>query len=158
TAASGTLSAGRAEPSKTVAVEGSRGAARETAKVAPAPQSKGLAGRTLGILGFGPVGRELASRARAMRMDVLSWSRGLTPEAARDHNVTFCSWPRDLGRRCDFICVDAGGDDHDELLVDEEFLQSMRPGTPLIHVGSSGAYDETALAEAIRSGRVRAAL
>lgn len=138
------------------AVSSARGAAAKGA--VPQPDARGLAGRSLGLLGLGPVGRELAARARALRMDVSCWSPELSPERAREHEMTFCTWSRDLGRRCDLICVDPSGAHADEVLVTDEFLQSLLDGTQLIHIGSMASIDENALVEAVRSGRVRLAI
>jgi D-3-phosphoglycerate dehydrogenase / 2-oxoglutarate reductase len=45
-------------------------------------KARGLAGRTLGILGFGAIGKAVAARAAGLEMKVVAWSRSLTPEAA----------------------------------------------------------------------------
>ncbi len=120
--------------------------------------SQGLAGRTLGILGYGPVGRLVAARARAFGLRVLAWSPTLTPGGHAEPDVEFCNWPRELARNSDFVTVHAVSGTEQETLVDEEFLQSMRPGACLVHVGHPGVADEAALAEAIRSQQIRVAV
>jgi len=119
--------------------------------------ARGLAGRTLGILGFGPVEREIVKRARAFDMKLLAWSPTLTPELAVAGNVGFCGWPRELARESEMVTVYAPQQETDELLVDAEFLQNMRDGAYLVYVGHPAALDETALAEVAKERNLRVA-
>jgi D-3-phosphoglycerate dehydrogenase / 2-oxoglutarate reductase len=120
-------------------------------------QAHGLAGRTLGILGYGTVGRLVARRARAFAMRVVAWSPRLAPDAAPEPDVELLNWPRELARQSDVVVVDAGADES-EILVDKEFLENMPYEASLVHVGHSGAVDEAALARAIEQRRLRVAL
>ncbi len=119
--------------------------------------ARGLAGRTLGILGFGTVGRLVARRARVFEMRVLVWSPTLAAEAHSEPDVELCNWPRELARQSDVVTVQAT-DEERELLVDAEFLKNLPAGALLVHVGHPGAVDEAALADAVQQGRLRAAL
>lgn len=119
--------------------------------------ARGLAGRTLGILGYGPTGRLLAHRARAFDMRVVAWSPRLPSEAAPDEDVEYCNWPRELARQSDIVAVLAAEPDS-ELLVDREFLNNMSDGASLVHLGAPGAVDDTALATAIEARQLRVAL
>ncbi len=118
--------------------------------------ARGLYNRTLGILGYGAVGRLVAQRALAFGMHVRAWS----PEPVDtppEFNIEFCNWPRELARDCDVIAVLPAGDPN-ELLVDAAFLQSMPDGAYLVHVGHPGAVDEAALARAVEQRHLRVAL
>jgi D-3-phosphoglycerate dehydrogenase len=118
--------------------------------------ARGLYNRTLGILGYGAVGRLVAQRALAFGMRVRAWS----PEPVDtppEFNIEFCNWPRELARDCDVIAVLPAGDPN-ELLVDAAFLQSMPDGAYLVHVGHPGAVDEAALARAVEQRHLRVAL
>jgi len=119
--------------------------------------ARGLAGRTLGILGYGPVGRLVARRAHALDMRVVAWSPSL-PACPPDSHVEFCNWPRELARVADVITVHALSDDDRAVLVDAEFLERMSVGAYLVHVGHPGAVDEAALATAITQRQLRVAL
>lgn len=119
--------------------------------------SLGLAGRRLGMLGFGPVEREIAKRARAFEMDVLAWSPGLTPELAAESQVQFCPWPRELARQSDAVTVYAAGQGAKDLLVDAEFLRNMRAGAMFVHVGHPAALDQQALLKVARERGLRVA-
>src|SRR5688572_3388500 len=68
-------------------------------------KASGLFGRTLGIVGMGSIGTELARRARGFGMAVVAWSRSLTPESAEAKGVTPVSSPVEVARRADVVSV-----------------------------------------------------
>ena len=120
--------------------------------------ARGLAGRTLGILGYGPVGERVAQRARAFDMRVVAWCPTLTPNTLRDTEIEFCNWPREVARMSDVVTVHETREDEQTTIVDAEFLESMPPGAALVHVGRSGAVDEAALVEAVEQRNLRVAI
>ncbi|MGD8453037.1 MAG: NAD(P)-dependent oxidoreductase [Phycisphaerae bacterium] len=121
--------------------------------------ARGLAGRTLGVLGYGAAGREVARRATAFGMKVLAWCPTLAAEAPHEPGITFCNWPRELARQSDFVTVHVPpGPEERIALVDTEFLESMRPGACLVHVGHPTAEEEAALADAVTRRGLRVAL
>ncbi len=132
-------------------------ASREGRKWHEAIEARGLSGRTLGILGFGRVGLLVAERARAFGMRVLCWSPSLTSERAGAAGIETCAWPRELARRSDVILLYAPPELGGELQVDAEFVQNMRDGAYLVHVGHPAALDEAALAQAVSHRRLRVA-
>ncbi|MCG3126952.1 MAG: Glyoxylate/hydroxypyruvate reductase B [Phycisphaerae bacterium] len=121
-------------------------------------QARGLAGRTLGILGFGQIGRLLALRAQACEMRVCAWSRSLTPERASDAGVEFCNWPREVARRSDIVSIHCAATPETHHLVDAEFLENMPAGAYLINTARGGIIDEQALASAVRQRGIRVGL
>lgn len=120
-------------------------------------EALGLAGRALGILGFGPVEREIIKRARAFDMRVVAWSPTLTPEVAAAEGVDFCAWPRELARQSDMVTVYAPLQEADEVLVNAEFLRNMNDGAYIVYVGHPAALDESALAEVAGERNLRVA-
>lgn len=121
--------------------------------------ARGLAGRTLGLVGYGPVGREVARRARAFGMKVLAWSPELALDVPADPGVRFCNWPRELARESDIVTIHALGETGEsQMPVDAEFLDNMREGAYLVHVGHPGALERAALAEAVEARKLRVAL
>lgn len=121
-------------------------------------KARGLAGRTLGILGYGPVGRLVARRALAFEMRVVAWSPMFGPGLPEEQDVTFCDWPRELARMSDVVTVHEVPDAEEQTLVDAEFLESLPPDAYLIHVGQPGAVDEAALAAAVGARNLRVAV
>ena len=117
--------------------------------------ARGLRGRTLGILGMGSIGREMAARARAFGMPVVAWSRSLTPEAARDLGVGYAETPLDLARESDVVSVHLASTPETRGLVGLAFLEAMRPGATLVNTSRSDVVDEDAVRPAIVSGHLR---
>ncbi len=122
--------------------------------------AKGLADRTLGILGFGEVGRRVARRARAFDMRVMAWAPNTIHDPLRDADVEFCNYPRELARASDIVTIHAPDDAEDEqdVIVNAEFLNNLAKGAYLVHVGNPGVVDRTALEAAIKSRHLRVAL
>jgi phosphoglycerate dehydrogenase-like enzyme len=111
-----------------------------------------LEGRTLGILGLGAIGRAVARRARGFGMTVLAWSR----HPPREEGVLPVELP-ELLRRSDFVSVHLPLTPETRNLLDAAALRSMRPGAVLVNTARGGIVDESALADALREGRLAAA-
>lgn len=120
--------------------------------------ARGLAGRTLGIVGYGTVGRVVARRARAFEMKVIAWSPALAPARPPDPDIELCNYPRELARRAEIVTVHPADDAIRLPLVDAEFLAALQPGAYLVHVGAPGAADEAALIQAIEQRQLRVAV
>ncbi len=118
-------------------------------------KARGLHGQTLGILGMGSIGREMAARARAFGMPVVAWSRSLTPEAARDLGVGRAETPLDLARQSDVVTVHLASTDDTRALVGQAFLDALPDGATLINTSRSDVVDEAAVEPAVLSGRLR---
>jgi D-3-phosphoglycerate dehydrogenase len=121
-------------------------------------KARGLHGRTLGIVGLGQIGREIAMRARAFGMHVAAWSRNLTHAEADQLGVRYCQTPLEVARISDAVTINVAANADTRNLVNEEFLGAMRPGAYLINTARGTVVDEAALAEAIRSKHIRAGL
>jgi len=121
-------------------------------------KARGLYGRTLGIVGLGQIGREIAMRAKAFGLHVAAWSRNLTINGAEQLGVTYCETPLEVARLSDAVSINVAATAETKHLVDAEFLASMRPGAYLINTSRGSVVDESALREAVRTRRIRAAL
>jgi D-3-phosphoglycerate dehydrogenase len=124
----------------------------------PLPQAVdalGLAGRTLGVVGFGPIEQAIAQRARGFEMNVLAWSPSLTPESARAAQVGFCAWPRELARQSEVVAAYVSQEKSEDVLVDSEFLENMRDGAYFVYVGHPAGLDEVALSKVARERNLR---
>lgn len=121
-------------------------------------KARGLAGRTLGVVGMGKVGRLVVRRAQAFEMNTVAWSRSLTPEAAEGLGVEFCAWPREVARKSDIVTIHCAATPQTMHLVNEEFLNNMRDGAYLIHTSRGAMVDERALARAVDERGLRVGL
>ena len=121
-------------------------------------KARGLHGRTLGILGVGQIGREVARRAQAFGMKVVAWSRNLTDEAAERLGIGYCETPIEVARLSDAVSINVAGGTETKHLVDERFLAAMKPGAYLINAARGSVVDEAALARAMQERGIRAGL
>ena len=121
-------------------------------------KARGLSGRTLGIVGLGQIGREVAVRAQAFGMRVLAWSRTLTHEEADRLGVAYAQSPLEVARLSDVVSINCAATPETKHLVNAEFLAAMRPGAYLINTSRGSVVDEAALAQAIADKKLRAGL
>jgi len=115
-----------------------------------------LAAKTLGIIGFGRIGREVARRARAFQMDVIAYDPYVTEQAAREQSVTLVELD-DLLSRADFVTLHSALSAQTEKIIDRSALDQMKPSAILINAARGGLIDEAAVADALQGGRLRAA-
>ena len=116
----------------------------------------GLAGKTLGIVGFGAVGHEVARRGRAFDMRVLVNQPRLTPQLALDVGIE----SRDLAvllAEADFICLHLPSTKLTQHLIGNSELSNCKPGSFLINAGNPQAVEPSALIEALAIGRLTGA-
>jgi phosphoglycerate dehydrogenase-like enzyme len=115
----------------------------------------GLYGRTVGILGFGEIGAELARRLRPFRPgQVLYNKRGRLPAAVEDElGITYAA-PGDLAAASEFLCNLLPYSPETDHALDAAFLARMPAGAFLVHCGSGSVIDEAALAAALLSGHL----
>ncbi|HWN19712.1 MAG TPA: phosphoglycerate dehydrogenase [Gemmatimonadales bacterium] len=121
-------------------------------------KGRGLYGRTLGIVGLGQIGREVAVRARAFGMRVVAWSRSLTHEEADRLGIAYAETPLDVARDADAVTVNVAANAETKHLVNKEFLGLMKPGAYLLNTSRGSVVDEAALLEAVRDRGIRAGL
>uniref|UniRef100_A0A7V3ZYT5 3-phosphoglycerate dehydrogenase n=2 Tax=candidate division WOR-3 bacterium TaxID=2052148 RepID=A0A7V3ZYT5_UNCW3 len=111
-----------------------------------------LAGKTLGILGYGRIGHELAKRAKALGMNVIAYRRHeFQDEYAK--RVTL----DELYAQSDFISIHLPLTPETKYFVNKEAFDKMKDGVFIINVARGGVVDEKALLEALKSGKVRGA-
>ncbi len=121
-------------------------------------KARGLYGRTLGIVGLGQIGKEVAVRARAFGMRVLAWSRTLTHAEADRLAIAYAQSPLEVARLSDVVTINVAANAETRHLVNAEFLAAMRPGAYLINTSRGSVVDEDALQLAIADKKLRAGL
>ncbi len=115
-----------------------------------------LRGKTLGLVGLGRVGTEVARRARALEMKVLAHDPYVTPAAARELDVELVSL-EELLWRSDVISLHTSLSSATEKMINAAAIAKMKRGTRLINCARGELVDEAALAEALRSGHLAGA-
>ena len=115
-----------------------------------------LRGKTLGLVGLGRVGSEVARRARALEMKVLAYDPYVTPAAARELEVELISF-EDLLKRSDVISLHTALSAATEKMMNAAAFAQMKKGARLINCARGELIDEAALAEALKSGQLSGA-
>ena len=114
-----------------------------------------LRGQTLGIIGYGRIGRALAPKALGFGMRVLTYAPSLTPG-----NLDAVTITHDLSallREADFVSLHAPLNDTSHHMVNTDFLAQMKPTAYLINTARGGLIDEEALYEALTNGQIAGA-
>ncbi len=118
--------------------------------------SKGfeLSGKTIGVIGYGRIGRLIGEKAQALGMQVLSTVHRSKPEGCECETMRFVSMD-ELLAQSDIIALSAPAGDTP--LVTAETLSRMKDGVVIVNVSRGSNVDEAALLEALQTGKVRAA-
>jgi D-3-phosphoglycerate dehydrogenase len=113
-------------------------------------KARGLTGRTLGILGFGAIGRAVAQRARAMEMNLITWSPlDLTREQAEKIGVGYYDTVEEVAALADAVTIHLALTPETKHLVGKKFFDAMKPGAILINTSRGPLVDSAALRQAI---------
>lgn len=127
-------------------------------------RARGLYGRTLGLLGFGNIGQEVARRARAFGMPVLVWSRRFATDAAartqaaETHDVEAVATAAELVSRADVISVHLALSKDTRGFVNAGLLAHARPGSFFINTARGEVVDAAALEAAVKEKGMRVGL
>ncbi len=125
-------------------------------------QGRLLMGSTIGIVGLGAIGSEIAKRAKAFGMHVLAIRRSHRPGMTADNvDELFGPGPDGLGellRRCDVIVLSAPATAETTDLIGVAELNAMKPGAVLVNVARGPLVDEAALIAALVDGHLGAAI
>jgi D-3-phosphoglycerate dehydrogenase len=137
-------------------------------------KARGLRGRTLGLVGLGPIGCEVAVRAAACGLDLVLWSRRsggadrpLTPAEARELGLEAAaqsvkiSWaptPAALAARCDILSLHVALAPETRGLIGAEVLSQLKPGSFVVNAARAEVMDHQALEDAVKNRGLRVAL
>jgi D-3-phosphoglycerate dehydrogenase / 2-oxoglutarate reductase len=136
-------------------------------------KARGLFGRTLGILGYGNIGQEVARRAVPFGMRVVVWSRRFEGSGIRDRGsrnavdpqspipdpyVTVVHSPEAVAELADILSVHLALAGDTRNLVSGSILDRLKPGSYFVNTSRAEVVDHTALASAVRNRGIRVAL
>jgi D-3-phosphoglycerate dehydrogenase len=113
-------------------------------------ESMQLNGKTLGLIGLGGIGREVARIARGIGMEVIAWNRSPLPDAP----VPLVALD-DLLARADVISLHRALNDETRALLDAKRLAQTKPGVILVNTARGALIDEAALIDALHSRHIR---
>ena len=115
-----------------------------------------LCGKTLGVIGLGRIGSEVAKRAMAFGMKVTAYDPYLSKEKAAQLGIDLATF-EELLTRADFITIHTPLTTDTQYLFNEKTLQKVKRGVRIINCARGGIIDEKALAKAIQKGQVAGA-
>ncbi len=116
-------------------------------------QGQELRGKTLGIVGLGRIGLEVARRANAFGMEIIGHDPFISPVVARENNIALVSLD-DIFKRSDYLTLHVGLTPQTEGLINQQSIASMKQGVRLINCARGELIVDEALAEGLRSGKV----
>ena len=121
-------------------------------------KSRGLFGRTLGLIGVGKIGQEMIPRARAFGMPVVAWSRSLNAERAAALGVELKSSAKEVAAVSDIVSVHLALNSETRNFVNADIFNAMAEGTYFINTARGEVVDQPALVAAMRNRGIRAGL
>lgn len=119
------------------------------------PRNNGveLKGKTMGIVGFGAIGKNLAVRAKAFGMDVIAFDPYFDKIFASDNGIKEKTL-EELISSSDFISLHVPLNEHTKHMIGKVQIGRMKDGAYIINTARGGLVDEAAVAEAIRQGKL----
>ena len=125
-------------------------------------KARGLYGRTLGLLGYGNIGQEMAKRAHAFGMPIVVWSRRFATGKDRIANepmpVQLAKSPAEVAGRSDVLSVHLALNADTKGLVNASVLDKLKPGSYFINTARAEVVDHAALEKAVRERSIRVGL
>src|SRR5436309_2065467 len=125
-------------------------------------KARGLFGRTLGLLGYGNIGQEMARRAHAFGMPIVVWSRrfvtGRDSIGAAPVPMQLAASPEEVAERADVLSVHLALAAETRGLVNASVLGRLKPGSYFINTARAEVVDHAALETVVRERNIRAAL
>ena len=116
-----------------------------------------LAGKTLGVLGFGRIGQQVARRALGLGMRAVAYDPYVSAERFRELGVERLETPEEVYGAAEFLTLHLPLTDDTRRSIDANAFARMRDGVRLVNAARGDLVDEDALLEALRSGKVAGA-
>jgi D-3-phosphoglycerate dehydrogenase len=112
-----------------------------------------LKDKKLGVIGFGNIGSRVATRAKSFEMDVIAYDPYIDPSKASNLDIGYTQDFDDI-LACDIITIHTPKTEETIGMIGTEEIAKMKDGVILINCARGGLYEETALLEGLRSGKV----
>jgi D-3-phosphoglycerate dehydrogenase len=121
-------------------------------------KAEGLLGKTLGVAGMGAIGREVAHRARSLGLNVLAWSRSLTPARASELGVGWVASIDELASKSNILTLHLALVDRTRRVVNRRVLGLLPERAMLVNMARADLVDHEAVLEAVEKRGLRVAL
>lgn len=121
-------------------------------------KAAGLKGRTLGLIGLGQIGREMITRAQAFGLNVVGWSRNLTPEKAEELGIHYRQSILEVVHEADIISLHVALTPDTRGFINADIFEVMKPGAIFINTSRAEVVDQEALTRAIKTKHIRVGL
>ncbi len=113
-----------------------------------------VAGKTLGVVGLGRIGLAVVKRAQALEMRVLGYDPFMSQEKAKELGIEWYEKVDDMLPHVDYLSVHTPLTEETRNLIDIPQLDRLKPGVRLINAARGGIYNEAALVEGLKSGKI----
>ncbi|RMF88728.1 MAG: phosphoglycerate dehydrogenase [Planctomycetota bacterium] len=113
-----------------------------------------LEGKTLGIVGLGRIGQAVARRAVGFGMKVIGYDPLISQDRARELHVTLVDQIDELLPQVDYLTVHTPLNDQTRHLINRDRVALLKPGVRLINCARGGIFDEEAIVEGLKSGKI----
>ena len=113
-----------------------------------------VAGKTLGIVGLGRIGLEVAKRAQALEMKVLGYDPFMSKERAQELGIEPVETVDGMLPQVDYLTVHTPLTEETRNMIDLAQLDIVKPGIRLVNCARGGIYNEAALVEGLKSGKI----
>jgi D-3-phosphoglycerate dehydrogenase len=121
-------------------------------------KAEGLQGKTLGVAGLGAIGRDVALRARAFGLNVLGWSRSLTPARAAEMGIGHAASLAELATRSQILTLHIALNDRTRQIVSRRIVDLLPDRAIVINTARADLIDQVALLEAAEKRGIRVGL
>src|SRR5436190_7175894 len=119
-------------------------------------QGRELRGKTLGIIGLGRIGVEVARRAKAFTMEIVAYDPFVSANLSRDLEITMLSLD-ELYARADYISLHVGLTPQTQGMINAASIAKMKKGVRIVNCARGELIEEAALEEALKAGEVAGA-
>jgi len=113
-----------------------------------------LKGKKLGVIGFGNIGSRVAKRAKAFEMDIVAFDPYINPSKVTDLDMTYTKNFDDI-LACDVITIHTPKNKETIGIIDKEEIAKMKDGVVLVNCARGDLYNEDALYDGLKSGKIR---
>lgn len=121
-------------------------------------KARGLAGKTLGLIGLGKISQEMIPRAKAFGMNVIASSRWMSPDVAAALGIARAANLIELAQQADVVSVHVALSPDTKQMIGREFFEALKPGSIFVNTSRAEVVDQAVLEEFCRAGKIWAGL